>query len=358
MDCERFDRVSLDLLYDELDELNRAAAQRHLHHCTRCQGIWNRLRATKELSLVPEEIPPADLFESILRAEQEANKELPWRERFGRAVSVLAEYAMRPQLAMAALLVLMLGSSVLLMRSSPSGKDQVGVTEVGTPALEAEDRGQERSAVVAAARDLGLPEPDSAAPMEAEASAEKKPSTETEGEAYRSAMAAYQDGRYAEAERLFSELSALGGEKAAVSALHEAHSARNGSGCQRASALYDRVSVAYRGSTVADEAAWQAASCYSALGQKARARAHLAELATRPAFQARASSLLDDLSQGETEVASKGASLGAAQKSAGDSPPERDPRAKRTTTEPGPAAEAAPKAPAAASAKPSADPVQ
>ncbi len=39
MDCEKFDRVVLDLLYEELDELTAAAARRHMEHCARCRGI-------------------------------------------------------------------------------------------------------------------------------------------------------------------------------------------------------------------------------------------------------------------------------------------------------------------------------
>ena len=69
MDCERFDRTTMDLLYGELDELSEAAAMRHLHHCTRCRDIWGHLRTTKDLAALPQEPPPDGLFTDILAAE-------------------------------------------------------------------------------------------------------------------------------------------------------------------------------------------------------------------------------------------------------------------------------------------------
>ncbi len=306
MDCERFDKMSLDLLYDELDELTAAAARRHLHHCTRCQGVWTKLRVTRELSNPPLEEPPEDLFESILLAEQAAHKQLPFRERFGRTVSILAGYAMRPQLAMAALLLLMVGSSLVFLRASPSGLGRIGASELGAPSSEIVAEAKERTALVLGTEGSGDVEPTdvgargserlTAPGAAAEAPLGDAASTaKSDKEGYGEAMSAYQQGRYAEAERLFSEVAAAGGEKAAAAALHEAHAARNGSGCQRATALYDQVSGRYAGSTVADEAAWQAASCYQALGQIARARAHYQALAARPAYRTRAEQAMSAL---------------------------------------------------------------
>lgn len=309
MDCERFDRLSLELLYDELDELSAAATRRHLHHCTRCQGIWAKLKVTRDLAHPPLEEPPADLFNSILVLEREAHKELPFRERAGRIVSILAGYAMRPQLAMAALLLLMVGSSLIFTRITPSGKDQIGVIEGGSPSSEIIVSQAERSRMALQVESEGddLPEPRRArAPAAAEAAplaqnqmllqAKEESAQSSTEDIYRDALSAYQMGRYAEAERLFSEVAAAGGAKAGVAALHEAHAARNGSGCQRASALYDRVAERYAGQNLADEASWQAATCYQALGQQERARAHYKRLATRPVFAARAEQALAALS--------------------------------------------------------------
>jgi hypothetical protein len=133
MDCERFERVVLDLLYEELDELTEASARRHLEHCARCQGIVQGLRATREVGALPLVDPPDGLELRILEAESKARSRLPLRQRFGRRVSVLAGYAMRPQLAMAALLLLAIGSSLIFIRGRPGDRESVQVTERGSP---------------------------------------------------------------------------------------------------------------------------------------------------------------------------------------------------------------------------------
>lgn len=284
MDCERFDKTTLDLLYGELDELSAAAARRHLHHCTRCQGIWNKLRVTKEIALVPLEEPPPDLFESILAAERQAESALPLPQRFSRLVSIVAGYAMRPQLAMAALLLLMIGSSLLFVRQDPAGRGQVSVTELGAPrAAPLEVPGRAAPVVV---------EGDGTPALAASSTADAPALEEEPGASYADAMAAYHEGRYAEAERLFGEVAAQGGEKAASAALHEGHAARNGSGCQRAARLYDGVAERFAGTTLAEEASWHAASCYQALGELSRARAHYVALESSSAFRERASAAL------------------------------------------------------------------
>lgn len=298
MDCERFDKSTMDLLYGELDELSAAAALRHLHHCTRCRDIWGHLRTTRELSEIPLEEPPADLFAAILAAEENAHKSFPVRERMSRAISVLAGYAMRPQLAMAALLLLMIGSSLIFIRSDPSESGQVSVTELGTPYAEpmAESAGSEKALVfegnTEAKLDAQTDDEKDAARLGA---AENGENPANERETYSDAMAAYQEGRYAEAERLFSEVASGGGELAASGALHEGHAARNGSGCQRAAALYDAVAARFAGGTLADEASWHAASCYRAMGQLKRASAHYVALKDRPAFASRAQTALSEI---------------------------------------------------------------
>lgn len=299
MDCERFDKVTLDLLYAELDELSAAAARRHLHHCTRCQGIWNKLRATKDIAVVSLVEPPADLFESIILAERQAESALPIPQRFSRLVSVVAGYAMRPQLAMAALLLLMIGSSLLFVRQDPAGRDQVSVTELGAPRAVPLEAARRAAPVVV--------EGDGAPSAVAGVIAAEAPDAQTLPVAppttYSDAMAAYHEGRYAEAERLFGEVAAQGGEKAASAALHEGHAARNGSGCQRAARLYDAVAERFSGSTLSDEASWHAASCYQALGELGRARAHYLALKENPAFRERAGAALSSIDESLTNAA-------------------------------------------------------
>ncbi len=335
MDCERFDKIALDLLYDELDELTSAAARRHLHHCTRCKNINSSLNATKEVGVLTLVAPPADLRERILRAERLVRKELSVRERIGRTISVMAGYAMRPQLAMAALLLLMVGSSLVFLRARPGDHDQVSVTERGVPGIEAEPSGEGKALALDVESKEAQEDAEAAQAARATAAAPAAPGVvsesaqtaarakEARGDAMDQAMAAYQAGRYAEAEQLFGAIAAGGGSDAATASLQEAHSARNGSGCQRAAALYDSVANRFSGSRVADEASWHAASCYRVLGQVARARAHYESLAQRPAYAARAQqaiAALDAPSESQAVAARKAASAGAAKGESAEAP--------------------------------------
>jgi hypothetical protein len=306
LDCERFDRDSLELLYDELDDVSASALRRHVAQCPRCQPTWQRLLLVRTAARIPLEAPEPDLLSDVLSRQKSARRTAPLAERLGHFVSIMAEYAMRPQLAMAALLVLMVGSSLVFVRSGPGRGDQVRVREVGSPSADGPNVHGEATPPPAP-RD----EPHSGLTELTESSRANQVVAKEEGESakrapsaapstdspvlpptYEEAMRAYQDGRYAEAERLFGEVSKTGGEKAGAAALHEAHAARNGSGCQRAASYYDEVALRFGGSSVANEAAWHAALCYRALGQTERARVHLERLRSMPAYQARVEKLL------------------------------------------------------------------
>ena len=138
MDCEQFDQIVVDLLYGELSEADAASARRHTDGCDRCLNHLTALReARKAVSLSVEE-PPVGFEDRILDFARRAQRDIPWLRRLGRAVSWAGSYAMRPQLAMAALLLLMIGSSLLLLRGRP-GSTPVGmvrVTEHGVPERE------------------------------------------------------------------------------------------------------------------------------------------------------------------------------------------------------------------------------
>jgi Putative zinc-finger len=138
MDCEKFESAMMDELYGELDELTSAAAKRHVAGCARCSALLGGLRATRRVATVPLVDPPADLEDRILAAVKEAQKVVPFGRRVAHAVSVAGSWAMRPQTAMAALFLVMIGTSVLLLRGkarAPVGAD-VRVTEQGAPAAE------------------------------------------------------------------------------------------------------------------------------------------------------------------------------------------------------------------------------
>jgi len=136
MDCETFEKVVIERVFQELDELTSGAAQRHVAHCSRCRAIEANLRATREVACLPPVELPAGFVESVLALEPTVRKRLPWRERFGRAISIMAGYAMRPELTMGALSLLLIGSSLFVLRTRPAGRELVQITERGVPESE------------------------------------------------------------------------------------------------------------------------------------------------------------------------------------------------------------------------------
>lgn len=118
MDCEKFDNVMLDELYGELDEVTSAAAKRHLSGCARCSAAFAGLKATRRVATLPLVDPPDDLMARVLSKSWEAQKVVPIKSRAARFVSVAGSWAMRPQTAMAAVFLLMIGSSVLFLSNS------------------------------------------------------------------------------------------------------------------------------------------------------------------------------------------------------------------------------------------------
>jgi hypothetical protein len=320
VDCERFDRIVLDLLYDELDELTAAAARRHLEHCARCRGILAGLRATREVGALPLVDPPDGLELQILDAERQLHGRLPIKKRVGRAVSVLAGYAMRPQLAMAATLLLVIGAGLVFFRGRPSDHDTVSVTERGVaesdpepvtvlPKGVAQDPGNDAHGAVekpTEARKLEAAAPAPAPPPRP--AAEAAPSlpviegAKDDGSVdgiYQSALAAYHAGRYKEARQLFESVVARGGAQASEAALYAAQATKSGDGCGAAAPLFDQVSQHYPGTRAGYEATWEAAGCYQSLGDSEKARRSYQALLDETGYAARARSALMELDRVE-----------------------------------------------------------
>jgi tetratricopeptide (TPR) repeat protein len=279
MDCEKFDRVALDLLYAELDELTAASAKRHTEHCTRCRAILSELRATREVGAVPLVDPPDGLELRILEAERQARKGLPVRQRVGRVISLLAGYAMRPQLAMAALLLLLIGSSLVVLRGRPGDRDSVIVTEQGLPASESEHQLllPERlpSEVAPAPEALTAEAKAKAAPAASVAAAEPADAEEErsgDDAEYSQGVALYDQGRYVEARRVLDSVATKGGPRAAESALYAARATQQTQGCGAAVTQFEQVSARFRNTPSGLEANWQAADCYRTLGETEQAR--------------------------------------------------------------------------------------
>jgi len=371
VDCEKFDRIVLDLLYDELDELTTAAAKRHMEHCARCKAIGSGLRATREVGALPLVEPPEGLELRILQAEEQAAQLLPIGKRLGRGLSLLASYAMRPQVSMAALLMLMIGSSLFFLRAQPGDREHVLVTERGVPESDNDsvtivpkkpdvpeaarvaarppapapqsprsEDGAPRRDRVAEPKLLApqaAPEPYAAAPAaeartgsalgasgdDKDLEGSSEPSSDSDA-SYDAAMAAYRDGRYSEAQRRFDEIATLGGPHAANAALYGAQALRRISGCPTAAPRFEEIHTRYPGS-VGSDAAWQAADCYRSLGDLARARSNYEQLATDPSYKTRAKEAIAELDQrvADQELAARRAAAAPAA-----SPPAAAPAAK------------------------------
>jgi TolA-binding protein len=305
MDCERFDRIVLDFLYDELDELTAAAARRHIEHCSRCRGIVAGLRATREVGALPLVDPPEGLELRILEAEQQVRGHLSIRQRAGRTISVLAGYAMRPQLAMAALLLLAIGGGLFMFRQRPNDRDTVSVTERGVaesdpePATVLPKAAPEPSAVARAAAPAAVSpsgtrdDSQAAAPRPAVAGGSE--TRDGEDSVFHAALGAYRAGRFKEARQQFESVVAQGGRDAPQAAYYAAQSAKSAEGCGVGAPLFDQVSQRYPGTRAGYDGTWEAASCYQAIGDTEKARRAYQALLDEPIYGTRARNALAEL---------------------------------------------------------------
>jgi hypothetical protein len=254
MDCEKFDQHVIEALYDELDELTHAALKRHVEGCSRCAAVWAGLRATREVGILPLEEPPDDLEDRILEAAARAQRGAPWHKKVLRGLAWAGSHAMRPQLAMAALFFLVIGSSLLLLRARPGTLGPVSVTERGSPAPE--------PAEVAAGPHAAAAAPPAAMPTSAPAA------TAVAGD-FRADREGEKRGASADAPAASSK--SAGGDEARA-ALADARAARDSTGCAAAVAKLDAVAVTFRGTQAASDAMWDEASCYKQMGEAQKAQ--------------------------------------------------------------------------------------
>ena len=127
MDCEAFNDLLIDYLYDELDEVRRAAMRKHLETCAACNEASDRLsrgrHAACSLALIEAPPPNGALLEAMqasaaIRAEPlrdghggSVASVVPTgaRARIPRWMRRVGEMAMQRQVAMAAVFLLMIG---------------------------------------------------------------------------------------------------------------------------------------------------------------------------------------------------------------------------------------------------------
>jgi hypothetical protein len=138
MDCDHCNDLLLDYLYDELDEVRSASMRKHIEGCASCRQaseILSRGRtAARSLALVEAPLPSAALLEAIQSAAI-ANERPRSAAGLGAVASVIpleshsrvprwlrraGELAMRRQVAMAAVFLLMIGFGLSYQLQSPT----------------------------------------------------------------------------------------------------------------------------------------------------------------------------------------------------------------------------------------------
>ncbi|XXT16339.1 zf-HC2 domain-containing protein [Sorangium sp. So ce429] len=296
MDCEKFDQHVMDALYDELDELTYAAMKRHMDSCARCASAFAGLRAARDVGALPLEEPSEELEARILEAVEVAQKKTPFRRKALRALAWAGSHAMRPQLAMAALFVLVIGSSLLLLRPK-TGVAPVRVTEWGQPAS---DLHEPPSVAAPAAATVTADEVDGRRPAEAKAA-----------EPPRAMDAAKEKGARGAAEP----------EDSASAALREAQALQRKSGCAAAVGKLDEVGAQYPGTPAAHAAMWEAARCYQASGETEKARELLLSLRSAKSYGERAEHMLESLEATAARARAQNAAPAAAPMAKPAAPP-------------------------------------
>lgn len=249
MDCEKFDQHVIDALYEELDEVTSLALRRHVESCARCGAIWAGLVSARGAVKLTLEEPSADLEARILSAERATQTRAPWYRKALRGMAWAGSHAMRPQLAMAALFMLVIGSSLLLLRVRP------GV--VGSP-VEVSEKG-------APGRQASRGEADEAAEDGRWAGGKGK-QRKAEAAAPRPAMEAPPPAATAAA--MASGASDTPNDSPAE-ALSRARALKQSSGCERAAGLFRSLSEQSPGSKEADAAKQELADCEKISGQPA-----------------------------------------------------------------------------------------
>ncbi|HXX69783.1 MAG TPA: hypothetical protein VEK07_21555 [Polyangiaceae bacterium] len=362
MNCEKFEAAMMEELFGDLDEVASRALRRHCSGCARCSATFERLRTTQALpSSRPLSEPPVTLQEPMLeaagpplRADGRSKRSPPsvaaLGRRFADIVSVAGNWAMRPETAMAALFLVMTGTSVLLLRGKSSrapANAAITVTEEGSPApsmsatspqspveapatTAAAPRASERYPGVAstvpplhppapsddmrsltkapasppgsAARSAGsahdvpidaLPAVISGSNAAASvASAAPVPSGEI-ATPYASALSAYQAGRFDDARRVFDAIAS--GD--ATAELWAARSVREERGCSAAIGRFDRVAQRATGTAPGWDALFEGARCRTALGDYAGARSRFEALANVDAYRDRVQAELDRIAR-------------------------------------------------------------
>lgn len=226
---------------------------------------------------------------------------------------------MRPQAAMAAVLLLMVGSSLFFLRARPergvSARVNVierGVPEIidasGPPAaplilpaselrlLEEAERSRERlreGSVAASAKALTAKSLPPAAASALVGTPPGQADADADDDAYAAALSLYEAGKFTEAARKFEAVAASKTKKSPMAALFLALSVEKSSGCESALPRYEAVMNGFGKTQAAVDARWGAASCHNELGHHPKAHELYDELRRAPKYRERAEKALE-----------------------------------------------------------------
>jgi hypothetical protein len=357
MDCEKFEATMLDELYGELDELTLAASKRHMGGCARCAAMMAGLKATRRVITLPVLAASEGFEDRILSAVRAAEASPKPKLELAKVISMAGRWAMRPQTAMAAVFLLMVGtSSVLLSRKAPKSSADAAsasytVTENGAPGPYAASPSEDQKVDPrAAASAHGTAPMDWAAPP---AAAPAAPMAKSAPELGSEGSLAYADGQPDEdraraamarphamsapkqqhtsmgggagfgagpmvrrkarepnsepassdvtatipAENEFAPPPPSPAKDDALSALETARSVRESTGCQAAAKQFDDVANEMWGTTAGYNATLEGAQCYAQLGQLGPATSRYQRLLPVPSYAARAQAGINAISQ-------------------------------------------------------------
>jgi hypothetical protein len=246
---------------------------------------------------------------------------------------------MRPQLAMAALALLMIGSSLAFLRPRPGAHTQsVQVSQRGIPTPEPEavmvpiaDPPSRAEPEATAEADLRVaeqaptefdsetpprPAPETSASVALSAAAASAPSTEdeldlarqrAEDRDYTAAMAAFRNADYLSAQQQFDAIVSAGGRNASAAELYASLAAEESTGCSAALPRFDSVAAKYPETHLAHTATWHSATCRAKLGLNRRAALDFERLLRIPAYAERARAVLNQPGLGAAAAADQSA---------------------------------------------------
>ncbi len=367
MDCTAAQSLLLDEIYGDLvDDDDSVELATHVAGCPACGEEFVRLKAYRADFAVPAIEVPVGLGARIMAAVDaaaaktsaanalpvapsvRASSRPPWARTLSAVVSHAGAWAMRPQTAMAAVFLLMVGSSAWLLREHSRGETSAleaegkergaplappaaatpasefdpeaaraahGLSGAGgggpkppSPALPAQGQGfgegeSKAKRGLEAPADLGGPARVAAETATAAAdrddayggdgkrsegrakSASAEELSKNEAGDTSSAMAHYRAGRFDDATAGFDTLARQGDANAELWA---ARSVREGHGCRTALTRFDHLGGTTLGTPAGNDATMDGALCYRALGQIEASTQRLQRLLAYDGYSAKA----------------------------------------------------------------------